>query len=115
MKLATTFVVTVVAAAGVTLSACGDAEAPQEIPGPSPVASVTVSPGVVPLSVGQTQQLTATIRDQAGNELVGRSVAWTTSAPAVATISAAAVVTAVGAGSATITATSEGKSGSATV
>ena len=118
MKLATTFAVAIVAAAVVTLSACSDAEAPQgttDPPPPSPVASVTVAPSAPALIVGQTQQLTATTRDQAGTQLVGRSMTWSTSATAVATVSAAGVVTGVGAGSATITATSEGKSGSATV
>jgi alpha-tubulin suppressor-like RCC1 family protein len=116
MKLATT--VAVVAAAVVTLSACGDTEAPQGTtnpPPPSPVASVTVSPTALTLLAGQSQQVTATTRDQAGTQLVGRSVTWSTSAPAVATVSTAGMVAGVGAGSATITATSEGKSGSATV
>jgi alpha-tubulin suppressor-like RCC1 family protein len=118
MKLATTFAVAVVATAVVTLSACGDAEAPQgttDPPPPSPVATVTVLPGALTLIAGQSQQLTATTRDQAGATLPGRSVAWSTSAPIVATVSADGMVAGVGAGSATITATSEGKTGSATV
>jgi alpha-tubulin suppressor-like RCC1 family protein/uncharacterized protein YjdB len=80
-----------------------------------PVGSVTVSPGELTLLAGETQQLTAIASDEAGNLLEGRSIAWTTSVPAVATVSATGVVTAVGTGSATITATSEGKSGSSTV
>ena len=48
--------------------------------------------------------------------LAGRAIAWTTSAPTVATIDAATgVVTGVAAGTATLTATSEGKSGATTV
>src|SRR5207247_9313137 len=51
----------------------------------------------------------------AGNVLTGRGVAWTSSNTAIATVSAAGLVTGVAAGSATITATSEGQSGTASV
>jgi hypothetical protein len=60
-------------------------------------------------------QLTATPRDAAGEVLVGRTVTWATDAPAVATVSAAGLVAGVGEGRATITATSEGNSGTASV
>jgi formylglycine-generating enzyme required for sulfatase activity len=65
--------------------------------------------------VGGTQQLTASARDAAGNALTGRQVTWASSAPAVATVSTLGVVTAVAAGSATITATVEGVNGTAAV
>ena len=80
-----------------------------------PVAAVTVSPASVSLVIGGTTQLAATTADSAGNALSGRVVTWTTSAPSVATVSASGLVTAVAAGSVTLSATSEGKSGSATV
>jgi alpha-tubulin suppressor-like RCC1 family protein len=79
------------------------------------VASVTVVPQSLSLFAGEEQELHAVTRDQDGRTLVGRSVSWTTSAPTAATVSASGLVTGVGAGSATITATSEGKSGSAAV
>src|SRR5207245_1702370 len=79
-----------------------------------PVASVTVSPTAPNVYVGGTVQLTATPKDAAGNALSGRAITWASSNPAVATASAGGLVTGVAAGSATITATSEGKSGSAT-
>ncbi len=82
---------------------------------PPPVASVEVTPGGLSLSVGQTGQLTATPRDAAGNALTGRTVSWSTSDGAVATVSGNGLVMAQGAGTATITATSEGNSGAATV
>ncbi len=78
-----------------------------------PVASVTVSPAAASLLVGATQQLAAVTQDSAGNVLTGRSVTWTTSNSALATVSAGGLVTGVAAGSATITATSEGQSGTA--
>ena len=80
-----------------------------------PVASVTVSPEQVTLEVGQSQQLTASTQDEAGNVLTGRTVTWSTSDPAIATVSASGVVEGVSVGSATITASSEGQSGSADV
>src|SRR5579884_3208043 len=79
------------------------------------VASVTVAPASATLAVGQTVQLTATPRDSSGAPLVGRSVTWSSGNPAVATVSAAGLVTAAGAGATTITATSEGRSGTASV
>jgi alpha-tubulin suppressor-like RCC1 family protein len=82
---------------------------------PEPVASVTIVPTTLSLTVGQTQQLTAVLRDAAGTELPGRAVAWTTSDAAVASVSTSGVVSALNAGSATIEATSEGQRGTATV
>src|SRR5439155_1379813 len=78
-----------------------------------PVASVTLSPASASVAVGQTAQLTATPKDANGNPLAGRAVTWATSDGAVATVSANGLVTGVMAGTATITATSEGKSGTA--
>jgi len=80
-----------------------------------PVASVTVSPTTASLSVGQTVQLTAAPKDANGNVLTGRPVTWSSNNGSVATVSATGLVTAAGAGSATITAMSEGKSGTAAI
>src|SRR2546428_10988953 len=80
-----------------------------------PVASVAVSPAAAGLTVGATTQLTATPKDANGTALSSRAVTWATSNAAVATVSASGVVTGVAAGSATITATSEGQSGTASV
>src|SRR5207302_5220439 len=80
-----------------------------------PVASVVLRPVTAVMLVGGAAQLTATLKDAAGNVLTGRAVAWTSSAWAVATVSANGLVTGAAAGSATITATSEGKAGSAAV
>jgi uncharacterized protein YjdB len=83
------------------------------------VASVTVAPTPVNLAPGGTADLTATPRNSAGTPLVGRTVTWHTSNPAVAAVAQTgantARITAVGPGTATITATSEGVSGTANV
>src|SRR6266853_896656 len=80
-----------------------------------PVASIAVSPSSAAVPAGQTVQLTATPKDASGNPLVGRTVTWTSSNTSVGTVSASGLVTGVVAGSTTITATSEGKSGTSVV
>ena len=80
-----------------------------------PVATVTVTSPAASLVVGATLPLSVTARDRNGTVLLGRSVAWSSSEPAVATVAASGVLTAVAAGTATITATIEGKSGAAVV
>src|SRR2546426_762367 len=81
----------------------------------APVATVTVTPATASVAVGQTVQLTATLRDANGNVLSGRTVLWTSDNAVVATVDGTGLVTGVSAGPAVITATSEGKSGSASV
>ena len=80
-----------------------------------PVASVIVLPAVAELRVGFAVQLRAIAYDDQGNELAGRAVAWASSNPAVATVDDQGNVTGVATGNATISAASEGKSGSAAV
>lgn len=82
---------------------------------PVPVASVTVLPGTGSIQVGGTLALAAVTYDSAGGVLTGRQVLWASSAPQVATVDASGNVKGVSAGAATITATSEGKSGAAEV
>jgi uncharacterized protein YjdB len=80
-----------------------------------PVGSVTIQPGAATLGVGQSATLTATVRDANGAVVTDRAVGWTSSNTAVATVTQAGVVKAIAGGAATISATSEGNSGSATV
>jgi len=82
---------------------------------PIPVASITVSPSSATLHPGDTVQLTATPHDSAGNVLAGRTITWSSDSGAVATVNSSGVVTGVAAGAATIRATSEGKTGTATI
>jgi len=79
------------------------------------VATVAVTPAPLSMSVGQTTQLAATLKDASGNVLNGRAVTWSSSNAGVATVSSSGLVTGVAAGPTTITATSEGKSGTAAV
>src|SRR6266699_1864849 len=84
-------------------------------PTPAPVASVAVSPATASPQVGQTAQLSATPKDSAGAALTGRTVTWTSGNTGMVTVSSSGLVKGVAAGTATITATSEGKAGSAAV
>jgi len=80
-----------------------------------PVATVSLSAPSTSMIAGQTQALSVTLKDASGNTLTGRTIAWSSSSTSVATVSPSGQVTAVGAGSAVITATSEGKSGTLTL
>lgn len=80
-----------------------------------PVATVAVTPNPVGIVIGQTTQLTATLKDAGGTTLTDRTVAWTSSSDVVATVSTSGLVTSMSVGSATITATAEGKTGTSVV
>jgi uncharacterized protein YjdB len=82
---------------------------------PVSVATVDVTPDREVIFAGITLQLSATTRDANGNLLTGRAVSWSTSDAHAATVSATGVVTYIGPGIVAITATSEGKTGSAEI
>jgi uncharacterized protein YjdB len=88
---------------------------------PAPVATVTISPPSRSIKQNETSQaFSVTLKDAAGNTLTGRAVAWETSNPQVASLLVAvngssAQVIGGAAGTATITARSEGKDGTATI
>jgi trimeric autotransporter adhesin len=74
-----------------------------------PVASVTIAPASPTVIVGQTTQLTATVKDAGGNVLTGRPVTWTSATTGVATIAATTgLATGVAVGTSSITAASGG-------
>ena len=82
---------------------------------PVPVASVVITPATPTIRVGATLQLIASARDSAGGALTGRAVTWQSNATAVANISTAGVVSAVAPGTATMTASVEGRTASTVV
>ncbi|MCY4573137.1 MAG: Ig-like domain-containing protein [Gemmatimonadetes bacterium] len=83
---------------------------------PPVAASLRVAPSSVELAaVGATQQLTASVLDGDGQAIADAPVTWASNDNAVATVSTGGLVTAVGNGSAAITATSGNASGGAGV
>jgi len=82
---------------------------------PAPT-TITISPAAVLFgSVNSTRQLTAQVLDQHGDPFPGAQLTWSTGNAAVATVSAAGVVTSAGGGSTQITATVGHASSSITV
>ena len=82
---------------------------------PPAVATVALAPATLSVEQNQWGELKATLRDQSGAELTGRSIIWTSSNAAIAEVTYNGRVVGVAPGTATITATSEGRSGRATV
>jgi uncharacterized protein YjdB len=78
-----------------------------------PVALVSITPISPAMYPRQLVTLAATTRDSIGGLLSGRSVSWKSSDESKATVDAAGVVHALAPGTVTITATSEGVSGTA--
>ncbi len=80
------------------------------------VATVSVTATVPPtFFVGQTLQATSVARDSGNNALTSFTTTWTSSTPAVASVSATGLITALSAGTTTITATTGGKTGTLNV
>src|SRR6266567_4335345 len=90
------------------LAACGDKVTVTQLDTTTKVDntvhSVTVTPANVALAIGQTANLVATVNAGAG--VTDRTVTWSSSNTAVATVTSAGVVTAVTAGNIAIVATS---------
>jgi len=84
-------------------------------PAEEPVASVTVSPTTAAVVPGDSVQLTAVARSASGATLPGRAFTWSTNDTAVAKVSASGLVGGVALGSATITAATEQRSGTADI
>ena len=84
----------------------------------APVATVTVVPADIHLTVGDSLAFRADLKDAAGNSLSNRSVSWYTADSTFIQVYAygtAALVFARAAGAAVLHATSEGKTGQATI
>lgn len=80
------------------------------------VSSVVVTPNTSTLvSFDATVQLSASARDISGNSVSGQTFTWASSNTAIATVSGSGVVTAVGNGTATVTASAGSVDGTAVV
>ena len=115
LVLAASYVGSAVRTAGIAASAEGKSGVATITVTPLPVALVLVSPANSTALLGQNPQLTATTQDSSGQFLTGRSIAWASLDTTVARVSNSGQLTTVALGGATITATSEGRSGTATL
>ncbi|MEO7358753.1 MAG: Ig-like domain-containing protein, partial [Gemmatimonadaceae bacterium] len=82
----------------------------------TPVAAVVITPNTSQLTMGAAaSQLTAEARAANGATLTGRAITWASTNTAIATVAQTGAGTAVAVGTTTISATSEGKIGTAAV
>jgi hypothetical protein len=79
------------------------------------VADVTITPASAEVRPGESLVLSAVVRGRDGGVLTDRPLSWRSSDEAVAVVSSAGRVTAVGTGSAVITASSDTQVGSARI
>jgi alpha-tubulin suppressor-like RCC1 family protein len=93
------------------ISACGDDTAPS----PPAVTAVSIAPSTLALVIGGSDRLTATARDAGGAILENRTVSWTSSDPAVATVAADGTVSGINVGSTVVSAAIEGMKASVPV
>ena len=96
-------------ACALLVAACGGTE-------PTVTTNVSVTPPTATLTTqGATVALSASARDQNGDPMPDATFTWSSGAPSVASVDGDGVVTAVGNGTATVSATTDGVSGSASV
>src|SRR5687767_9927489 len=58
----------------------------------APVSSISIAPTTASVTVDETVQLSAVLRDAHGAALSGRAVTWSSEAASIATVSASGVV-----------------------
>ncbi len=80
-----------------------------------PVSLVRVTPASATISVGSSIPLQAEALDASGAVVLGRPVTWASSTETIAIVSANGLVAGLSAGSVTITATIDGRSGTAAI
>ena len=108
--------VTGVGAGAVTISAtAGGKTGAASLTIADPVTTIALAPDTATITMGAQVQIVATPRDAASNPLAGRAITYTSSDPAIATVSGTGLVSSITAGLVSITATSEQKSSVASI
>lgn len=82
---------------------------------PAVTTTVQVTSSPTQIAVNETAQAIAVVKDQNGNPLSGRTIAWSSLNPNIATVSQQGLIRGVAPGSATIQGLVDGITGSATV
>lgn len=106
-----------ISAGSTTISAVanGKSATVQVTVGPEIAGTVVVSPSAQTLRVGDARTFTATLRNAAGSVITGRTVRWTSSNSAIASVDGNGSVTALQPGNVVITAEADGITGSSNV
>lgn len=95
---------------GLLIAACSGSSEP-----PPAIATIALSPSEDTLLVGETVQLTPTVRDINNNVVTDRTLTWVSTNPGFASVSETGLVTGVADGVTTVIASAEGKSGTAAI
>lgn len=95
-------------------SACSGGDPAAPVPATS-VAAVRVTPVAREIQVGESQLLQVELVDEEGNAIEDRIVSWSTTAATVATVTNEGLVTGMQPGTASIVASSDGRSAMATI
>lgn len=103
--------------ASLAIAGCGGGTEPTPPPAPPQpvVTTVEVSPGTATVVAPGTVPLSATVKDQNGGALSGRTITWASSDATIATVAADGLVSLIRAGQVSISATAEGKTGTASI
>ena len=103
-------------AGGFLAAACGTSDEPTTpVAPPTPTATVQVTPATASVEVGDTVRFTATVTDANGQPVANPALTWSTSQAGQAWIREDGLVTGAGPGQPTVTATSHGATGTATL
>ena len=86
-----------------------------DVTDPGITTTVLVSSSPTQITVGETAQASAIVKDQDGNPLSGKTVAWTSLNQSIATVSSSGVIRGESPGSATIQGTVDGITGTAAI
>lgn len=116
MRIARPPLATVGVAAALLAAACGSADEPATpVAPPTPSATVQVTPATASVEVGDTVRFTATVTDANGQPVANPAVTWSTSQAGQAWVREDGLVTGAGPGTPTVTATSQGATGTASL